>query len=113
MRGERKCRRRHHLPMTPAGDLQFLLLDEEWRPLGRLDGRSDWRDIANQLLCLQSQWLIVEQRREAGDAFAPRRQDIHLCRTLSRRLRAMEIKLADHVIRGQSGRFSFREAGLL
>ncbi|HEX7743393.1 MAG TPA: JAB domain-containing protein [Sphingobium sp.] len=99
--------------MTATETMHLLALDEHWRPLGRLDGGGEWRDIVSHLLHLDSQWLVIEQRR-ADDPFpTPRWGDIHLSRTLSRRLRPMEMKLADHVIHAGQRRFSFREAGLL
>lgn len=91
----------------------LLALDDAGQPLARLAGENEWRDIAAQLLRLDSRWLVIEQRRDDERPPLPRWEDINLCRTLSRRLRAMEVKLADHVILGRRGRFSFRDAGLL
>lgn len=99
--------------MTATETTHLLALDEDWRPLERLNGHGEWRDILAQILRLDSRWLVLEQRRAHDPVPAPRWEDIRLSRALTRRLRPMEMKLADHVIHGQKGRFSFREAGLL
>lgn len=99
-------------PMNVTESLSILALDDVGRPLLRIDGRTHWRDLVSQLLRLDSQWLVIEQRRNDGLP-SPRQEDIRLSRSLSRRLRPMEMKLADHVIHGRNACFSFREAGLL
>lgn len=99
--------------MSTTESMHFLILDKDWRPLGLVDGNGDWRGIVDQLLRLDSQWLIIEQQRIADPSPSPLWEDIRLSRALSRRLRPMEVKLADHVIHGGRDRFSFREAGLL
>ncbi|MBU0773715.1 MAG: hypothetical protein KKH54_00635, partial [Alphaproteobacteria bacterium] len=43
----------------------------------------------------------------------PRPADIALTRTLARRLRPLDMRLADHMIEAGESRFSFRAAGLL
>ena len=93
--------------------MHLLVLDQDWRPLRRLDGRGDWRDITAELLRIEGQWLVIEQQRADDPAPLPQWDDIRLSRAISRRLRPMEVKLADHVIQGGAQRFSFREAGLL
>ena len=91
----------------------LLALDDSGQPLARFASGNEWRDVAEQLLRLDSRWLVIEQCRHKERFPTPRWDDIRLCRALVRRLRAMEVKLADHVIVGQRGRFSFRDAGLL
>lgn len=99
--------------MTATQRIYLLPLDEEWRPVARLDGTGNWGDIIDQLLHLDSAWLVVEEQRLDYLDEAPAREDIRLSRLMSRRLRPMDIKLVDHVIQGPDKRFSFREAGLL
>ncbi|WP_340265265.1 JAB domain-containing protein [Sphingobium mellinum] len=99
--------------MTDTDSLLFLILDKEWRLLRRVEGGSDWRDIMVQLLQVDGDWIVIEQRREHDPWPLPKWDDIRLSRVISRRLRPMEVKLADHIIQGGSRRFSFREAGLL
>ncbi|WP_254302452.1 JAB domain-containing protein [Sphingobium chlorophenolicum] len=97
--------------MRNPASLQLLVLDDEWRPLHRLHADHDWRRTMDALLRWDSRWLAIEQRRTGG--LLPHWADIRLTRVLSKRLRPMEIGLADHVIHSGQGRFSFREAGLL
>ncbi|EPR16490.1 DNA repair protein RadC [Sphingobium indicum IP26] len=97
--------------MPQPASLNLLVLDDEWQPLHRLRADQDWRDTVNALLRWESRWLAIEQQRP--DSPLPRWADIRLTRTLSKRLRPIEIALADHVIHGRKGRFSFRQAGLL
>lgn len=96
-----------------AHSTHLLALDEEGRPLTRVDVKDEWREVVGQLLRLDSQWLILEQQRMDDFFPSPRNEDIRLTRMLYRRLRPMELTLTDHVIHGSKGRFSFREAGLL
>ncbi|WP_176590425.1 JAB domain-containing protein [Sphingobium sp. EM0848] len=97
--------------MRDPTSLHLLVLDEEWRPLHRLRADHDWRRTVDALLRWNSRWLAIEQSRPHSPL--PRWTDIHLTRTLSKRLRPIEIALADHVIRAGNRHFSFREAGLL
>lgn len=99
--------------MKTRESTQFLLLDNDWRPLRRVDGNEDWRNIIQELLLRGSQWLVIEQQRLDQRSPYPCWSDIHLSRTISRRLRPMEVRLADHVIQGSGDQFSFRAAGLL
>ena len=97
--------------MREPVSLNLLVLDDEWRPLHWLPGDLDWHRTVDALLRWESQWLAIEQQRPGTPL--PRWTDIRLTRTLSKRLRPIEITLADHVIRTRNGRFSFRQAGLL
>ncbi|EZP70838.1 DNA repair protein RadC [Sphingomonas paucimobilis] len=99
--------------MDVTEQVQIVALDEDWRPLGRVDGRGDWPGIVRALLSLESAWLVIEQQRPDEPVPRPRLEDIRLSRAVASRLRPMEMKLADHVIRGGQRRFSFRQAGLL
>ena len=78
-----------------------------------VNGDEDWRNVIRELLRRDSQWLVIEQQRLSQLSPYPCWSDIHLSRAISRRLRPMEVKLADHVIRGSIDQFSFRAAGLL
>ncbi|WP_336951438.1 JAB domain-containing protein [Sphingobium aromaticivastans] len=97
--------------MRDPASLQLLVLDDEWHPLHRFHATHDWRCAVDALLRWDSHWLAIEQRRPNGSV--PYWADIRLTRALSKRLRPMEIGLADHVIHSGQARFSFREAGLL
>ena len=97
--------------MRGTFSLHLLILDDEWRPIQRLRADRDWRRTVDALLRWDSHWLAIDQRRPDGPL--PRWTDIQLTRTLSKRLRPMEMMLADHVIRTGDNRFSFRQAGLL
>ena len=105
--------RQHVGSMNPTESTQFLLLDNDWRPLRRVTADDGWHCVVHELLKLDSQWLIIEQQRFDDKAPVPRWDDIHLSRAISRRLRPTDVKLADHVIRGSGDQFSFRAAGLL
>lgn len=97
--------------MNDTTSLHLLILDGEWRPRHRFSADQDWRATIATLLHWDSRWLAIEQRRPESPL--PQWADIRLTRALSKRLRPMEMTLADHVIHGGNGRFSFREAGLL
>lgn len=99
--------------MAATESIRFLLLDDDWRPLRRVEGARDWRHVTQELLRHGSRWLIVEQVRPAVRSPHPHRDDIRLARSIVRRLRPLEVKLADHVIQGSGDQFSFRAAGLL
>ncbi|WP_461158449.1 JAB domain-containing protein [Sphingobium sp. TomMM35A] len=113
VRGDRSGRSQHLEAMAATESIRFLLLDDQWRPLGRVDGGRDWRHVLQELLLQGSHWLIVEQVRPNEGSPHPRRDDIRLARSIARRLRPLEVTLADHVIHGGREQFSFRAAGLL
>jgi len=97
--------------MREPASLNLLVLDDEWHALHRLPVDLDWQRTVDALLRWDSHWLAIEQQRPGSPL--PCWTDIRLTRTLSKRLRPIEIALADHVIRTGKGRFSFRQAGLL
>lgn len=99
--------------MDDPANMHLLMLDDEWRPLHRLPVKGDWRAVVSELLRWNSHWLVMEQEREQQDSALPQWSDIHLTRAVSKRLRPIEIALADHIIHSGQSRFSFREAGLL
>ena len=99
--------------MDVAETVHFLVLDDDWRLLRRLEAKDGWCSVVAQLLQCDSQWIVIDQQRLDASSPMPSRDDIRLSRAISRRLRPMEVKLADHVIRSWQSRFSFREAGLL
>lgn len=99
--------------MDVTETVQIIALDEDWRLLGRIDGRTGWTGIVRALLSLDSAWLVIEQQRPGEPIPQPRFEDIRLSRAIASRLRPMEMKLADHVILGGQRLFSFRQAGLL
>jgi len=104
---------RHSAPMPSTPDMQYLLLDDDGRPLRRVSATAGWSRVVYELLEHGSQWLVIEQQRLDGQPLAPRWEDIRLSRAICRQLRPMDVKLADHVIQGRDDRFSFRAAGLL
>lgn len=93
--------------------MSFVALDDQWRPVRRIEPGQDWRRLIDQLLRPGSQWLVIEQRRERDTMPLPGWADIRLTRTLARQLRPLDLLIADHVIHGRKGSFSFRSAGLL
>lgn len=99
--------------MTDQPTLHLLLLDEQWQPRHRIEVGSDWHATVDTLLQSDSQWLVIEQQRNDQPVPHPSWSDIRLTRALSKRLRPIEIRVADHIIRGALGHFSFRESGLL
>ncbi len=99
--------------MAATESMRFLLLDDYWRPLRFVDGDMDWRHVMQELLLQGSHWVLVEQVRPSEPYPHPRGDDIRLARSIARRLRPLEVKLADHVIQGSHDQFSFRAAGLL
>jgi len=111
--GSAPSARRHLDPMPPTLDMQYLLLDDDGRPLRRISATAGWSRVVHELLEHGSQWLVIEQQRLDGQPLAPQWEDIRLSRAICRQLRPMDVKLADHVIQGRDDRFSFRAAGLL
>jgi hypothetical protein len=98
----------------PDRDMLLLaILDEEWRPCSVIPLRPDWRGAFTRLLGADERWLALIQQRPVDASPMPRADDIILTRMLARRLRPLDMKLADHVIHAGTIRFSFRAAGLL
>ncbi len=93
--------------------LDLIILDAAWRPRDRVPLADDWRAVVSQLLALDGQWLALHQRRPGVAVALPRPADIALTRTLARRLRPLDMRLADQMIEAGESRFSFRAAGLL
>ncbi|MEC3911373.1 JAB domain-containing protein [Sphingobium sp. CR2-8] len=99
--------------MTDRDMLLLALLDEDWRPYNIVPLRQDWRGAFGRLLDADGRWLALIQQRPVHACPKPRPDDIMLTRTLARRLRPLDMKLADHIIHAGETRFSFRSAGLL
>jgi hypothetical protein len=99
--------------MTDCDTLLLALLDTDWRPRGIVPLQPDWRGTFGRLLAMDGQWLALIQQRAAGTSCLPRPDDIMLTRLLARRLRPLDMHLADHVIQAGPARFSFRAEGLL
>ncbi|MBH1993327.1 MAG: hypothetical protein I8H86_10620 [Sphingomonadaceae bacterium] len=97
--------------MTHA--LHLLVLDATWRPRHRIAFGPDWRTAVTGLLACDCRWVAIDQRRAPEARATPNSGDIVLTRALARRLRPLEMQLADHVIHAGQSRFSFRMAGLL
>jgi DNA repair protein RadC len=93
--------------------MNLLILDAAWRPRDRVPLVDDWRAVIGRLLALEGQWLAIHQQRPADAPALPSPVDIALTRTLTRRLRPLDMRLADHMIEAGESRFSFRAAGLL
>lgn len=93
--------------------LDIILLDAQWRPVGRLNRATPWRVVIATSLAADSRWLALEQGRIEDGPPCPLPHDIALTRTVHRRLRPLGIGLADHVIRHRTASFSFRANGLL
>ena len=103
----------HAAAMTDRDTFLLALLDADWRPNGVIPLQSDWRGTFGRLLATDGRWLALIQQRAAGASSLPRPDDIMLTRLLARRLRPLDMQLADHVIQAGPARFSFRAAGLL
>ncbi len=99
--------------MTDRPRFDIILLDDGWRPADRLCGETEWTAAVRHMLAADGRWIALEQRRSGALPAIPCPRDIALTRALHRRLRPLEIGLADHVIHADDGRFSFRDAGLL
>jgi hypothetical protein len=99
--------------MTDRDTFLLALLDADWRPHGVIPLQPDWRGTFGRLLASDGRWLALIQQRAAGASSLPRTDDIMLTRLLARRLRPLDMQLADHVIQAGDARFSFRAAGLL
>lgn len=99
--------------MTDRRLFLLALLDDDWRPCGLIPLEQDWRGAFGRLLDTDGRWLALIQQRPVSSATSPQAEDIMLTRMLARRLRALEMALADHVIHAGKARFSFRAAGLL
>ncbi|WP_420146414.1 JAB domain-containing protein [Sphingobium sp.] len=99
--------------MVESDILLIAMLDDEWRPRGIMPLKRDWQGAFAQLLYTDAAWLALIQQRPVGSSPSPRPDDIMLTRMLARRLKPLDLKLADHVIHAGKARFSFRDAGLL
>ena len=99
--------------MLDRDTLLIAMLDHDWRPRRIVPLQREWRDTFRQLLGADIRWLALIQQRSVEASPLPRPDDIMLTRTLARRLRPLDMKLADHVIHAGKSRFSFRAAGLL
>jgi DNA repair protein RadC len=71
-----------------------------------------WREVVAVALEHGSRALVLHHSHPCCDA-SPSSTDIVTTRSICRMLRPLRIRLLDHVIWSQAGRFSFREAGLL
>lgn len=99
--------------MDPQAALHLVILTPDWRPRHRLGAGPDWSAMIRQLLDHDANWIALHQRRPDLRGALPDAHDIALTRAMHRRLRPLDIRMADHVIESPHGRFSFRAAGLL
>ncbi|MET0362133.1 MAG: JAB domain-containing protein [Sphingobium sp.] len=99
--------------MMEAVRIDIILLDNGWRPVARVRGDRDWRIAVRALLQTGGRWIAVEQRRPRQASATPVKGDYAFTRALHRRLRPLDIGIADHVIHAGREYFSFRAAGLL
>lgn len=99
--------------MAHVDALDLLILDPVWRPCHRVPLAGEWRTILRRVLDHDGQWLALYQHRRTASGPFPAPADIALTRSVARRLRALDMHLADHMIRAGEKRFSFRAAGLL
>lgn len=93
--------------------MDLLILDAAWQPRDHVPLADDWRTVIGRLLELEGRWLALHQQRSGDIPALPRPADIALTRALTRRLRPLDMRLADHMIVAGESRFSFRAAGLL
>ncbi|WP_298397815.1 JAB domain-containing protein [Sphingobium sp.] len=99
--------------MMQGHGLTIAILDHQWRPRHAHPMEDGWRGLIDRALADEARWLALIQRRRADCPALPRSADISLTRALARHLRALDLRLADHVIHAGPARFSFRAAGLL
>ena len=99
--------------MTNVQSLDLLILDPAWRPRHRLAMTTDWRTAIGHILALDAQWVALDQCRPGNAPPLPHHVDFALTRAFVRRLRPLDLHLADHMIRVGEKRFSFRAEGLL
>lgn len=99
--------------MFKAQTIDLLILDPAWRPRHRLAMTGDWRTTVGHILALDARWVALDQHRPEDRGPLPRAVDIALTRALVRRLRPLDLHLADHMIRTGARQFSFRAEGLL
>lgn len=97
-----------HRLLTPA----ITLLNTRWQPVDRLDGHVSLQQLITQSLRLNIRWIMLEQHRETANP-RPSATDVMMTRTLRRRLRPLEIGIADHLLHGHAAAYSFRVHGLL
>lgn len=101
-----------HRAMTLPRDLILIAsLDDHWRPARIEPLPVGWSTMLRRLIEDDSSWVALIQRRAGSPV--PKRADIMLTRAVIRSLRAIDARVADHLIIAPMGRFSFRAAGLL
>lgn len=99
--------------MSEAAALCVTVLDEGWRPCRLLPVVDNWTTLLHSLLSDDHRWIALLQRRPAGEAATPRRDDIILTRAVIRSIKPLDLHVADHLIAASDQWFSFRAAGLL
>ena len=70
------------------------------------------RTIMGDVVTLGSRSLILSHNHPLGDP-TPSREDIALTRQLDGLLKAVDVRLHDHIVIGKGASVSFRSAGLL
>lgn len=90
---------------------RIALLDAIGRPIRRIDQQSSLRAVIEEALRLDCRWIALEQQRAGSPLPLPR--DILMTRRIRRQLQPIDIRIADHVIAGDTQSFSFRAHGLL
>ncbi len=91
--------------------IALILLDAIGRPIRRMEQDASLRSVIDEALRLDCRWIALEQRRSGSPLPLPR--DIIMTRRIHRQLRPIDIRIADHVISGDTQSFSFRAHGLL
>ncbi|MFZ2994958.1 JAB domain-containing protein [Sphingobium sp.] len=99
--------------MTNVHSFDLLILDPAWRPRHRMAMTTDWRTAIGHILALDAHWVALDQHRPGKIPPLPNPVDIALTRAFIRRLRPLDLYLADHMICADGQRFSFRAEGLL
>jgi DNA repair protein RadC len=98
----------------------FAYLDRDQRLLGlrhTRPGRRDWldlpiREVAADALAFDASAVVMAHNHPSGDP-TPSVADREATRQLARALKALEVRLLDHLILAARGVTSFRALGLL
>ena len=109
-----------HLKDADREKVVLLLLDAQNRITGLVDlfaGTVDQchvypREILKAAITANAVGIILAHNHPSG-AVRPSREDEALTETVEKACRLVGIKLLDHVIVGEEGHFSFRQAGIL
>lgn len=104
----------------PVEILRVIYVGTDLSVVGSLEHTTGQRDavtlpfraIVEHALRLDATALVLSHNHPSGDP-TPSRRDIMATHQLARIVQPLGIRVHDHVIDAASGRFSFREAGII